>query len=171
MMDAFVRDLRQPEYLHVLLNPIPVYGLAIALLGLLISIVMRTRTAQVAALALVLVSAGMAWPVFELGEKSSDRVLSMSDDDGQAWLKVHQHRAEQLIPFFYGLAAIAVLAIAVPIKYARSSSVFAIITLVFGMAVLGMGGYIAYAGGKIRHREFRTVPPPKVQDEDSNPSP
>ena len=38
MMDAFMRDLRQPEYVHVLLNPIPIYGLAIALLGLLIAV-------------------------------------------------------------------------------------------------------------------------------------
>jgi hypothetical protein len=31
--------------------------------------------------------------------------------------------------------------------------------------VLGMGGYIAYAGGKIRHKEFRTEPPPKKKAE------
>jgi len=35
MMDAILRDLQQPEYLHVLLNPLPVYGLAIALFGLI----------------------------------------------------------------------------------------------------------------------------------------
>ncbi|MEA3092433.1 MAG: hypothetical protein QOJ04_3775, partial [Caballeronia sp.] len=34
-METILRDLRQPEYLHVLLNPIPVYGLAIALFGLI----------------------------------------------------------------------------------------------------------------------------------------
>jgi hypothetical protein len=28
-----------------------------------------------------------------------------------------------------------------------------------------MGGYIAYAGGKIRHREFRNVPPPPKKAE------
>src|SRR4051812_2020921 len=170
MMDAFIRDLRQPEYLHVLLNPIPVYGLAIALLGLVISIVMRSRSAQIAALALVLVSAGMAWPVFELGQRSSDRVLSMSDDDGQAWLKVHEHRAERLIPFFYALAAMALIAITVPIKFPRTALLLAIITAALGLSVLGMGGYIGYAGGKIRHREFRTVPPPKEQSEDGGSS-
>jgi hypothetical protein len=164
MMEAFFRDLRQPEYLHVLLNPIPVYGLAIALIGLVISIVMRSRTAQIAGLALVLVSAAMAWPVYELGEQSSDRVLSMSDDDGQAWIKVHQHRAEQLIPFFYALAVLALIGIVLPIKFPRSSLGLAIITLLLGLGVLGMGGYIGYAGGKIRHREFRTVPPPKVEE-------
>jgi hypothetical protein len=30
---------------------------------------------------------------------------------------------------------------------------------------LGCGGYIAYAGGKVRHREFRNVPPPPKKEE------
>ena len=32
--------------------------------------------------------------------------------------------------------------------------------ILLGAATLGIGGYIAYAGGKIRHREFRNEPPP-----------
>jgi hypothetical protein len=35
-----------------------------------------------------------------------------------------------------------------------------LIVLLLGAVVLGMGGYIAYAGGKIRHKEFRAGPPP-----------
>src|SRR4029077_14246498 len=100
MIDAFLLDLRQPEYVHVLLNPIPVYGLAIALVGLLIAILLRSRSGQIVTLSLILISAGMAWPVAELGERSSDRVLSMSDDDGQVSLKAHEHRADQFVPFF-----------------------------------------------------------------------
>jgi hypothetical protein len=52
-------------------------------------------------------------------------------------------------------------AIAVPIKWPKSSTPLAIAVLLLGMAVLGMGGYIGYAGGKIRHREFRNEAPPK----------
>jgi disulfide bond formation protein DsbB len=161
MIDTFLRDLRQPEYVHVLLNPIPIYGLAIALIGLLIAMLMRSRPGQIVALSLVLISAGMAWPVAELGERSSDRVLSMSDDDGQAWLKAHEHRADQFVPFFYALAVVSLLAIVLPIKFPKSSFPLTIVTLLFGFVVLGMGAYIAQAGGKIRHREFRSVPPPK----------
>src|SRR5215212_4541671 len=160
MIEAFLRDIRQPEYIHVLLNPVPVYGLAVALIATVIGILMRSRSAQIAGLTLVLITAAIAWPVYELGEKSSDRVLAMSDDDGRAWLEAHQHRAEQLIPFFYVLALVAAAAIAAPVKFPRTAPALTIVTLLFGFAVLGMGGYIAQAGGKIRHREFRTVPPP-----------
>lgn len=149
---------RQPEYIHVLINPLPIYGLGLALLGLTMSILQRNRKAQVVALTLVLISAASAWPVYEFGEQGYDRVLSMSDDAGRAWLDQHQHRADQLIWFFYALAAISAAAIFAPMRWPRSTTTLAVITLLLGAAVLGMGGYIGYAGGKIRHREFRTGP-------------
>ena len=37
MIEALFRDLRQPEYVHALLNPLPIYGLAIATLALVIA--------------------------------------------------------------------------------------------------------------------------------------
>lgn len=151
---------RQPEYIHVLINPLPIYGLGLALLGLTMSILQRNRKAQVVALTLVLISAASAWPVYEFGEQGYDRVLSMSDDAGRAWLDQHQHRADQLIWFFYALAAISAAAIFAPMRWPRSTTTLAVITLLLGAAVLGMGGYIGYAGGKIRHREFRTGPAP-----------
>jgi hypothetical protein len=165
MIDALIRDLRQPEYVHVLLNPLPIYGLAVALLGLLIAIFLRSRRGQIATLAIVLFTSGMAWPVFELGEKSYDRVLSMSDDDGRAWLETHEHRADRLIYFFYALAIVSLTAIVLPMKFPKLSLGLALATLLLGFVVLGMGGYIAHAGGKIRHREFRNGPPPKEEND------
>ena len=37
MIDSILRGLQQPEHVHVLLNPLPVYGLLIAWIGLLIA--------------------------------------------------------------------------------------------------------------------------------------
>ena len=165
-MNAFLRLLqRQPEYVHVLINPLPIYGLAMGWIGLIIALFLRSRPAQIATLALVLISAVSAWPAYEFGEDSYDRVLSMTDDDGHAWLDEHQRRAEQLIYFFYALAGLSAVAIAVPIKWPRTSTSLVITTILLGGIVLGMSGYIAYAGGKIRHKEFRTEPPPKKTTE------
>ena len=161
MIEVFRQILKQPEYIHVLLNPLPLYGLSMGLIGLLIALLLRSRPAKIATLAIVLISAASAWPVFEFGEQAYDPVLSMADEDGQAWLKEHQDRAQDLIYFFYALAVLTAAAILAPIKWPRSSVPLAIIVLLFGSVVLGMGGYIAYAGGKIRHREFRNEPPPK----------
>lgn len=46
MIEAFWQELRQPEDLHVLLNPLPIYGLPIALFGLLVALYLRTRAGQ-----------------------------------------------------------------------------------------------------------------------------
>ncbi len=168
MIETLLRDLRQPEYIHVLINPLPVYGLGLGLIGLIMALLLRSRPAKVATLTIVLISAASAWPVYEFGEQGYDRVLSMTDDDGRVWLDEHRDRAEDLIYFFYGLAALTAVAIAAPLRWPKSSVILAIAVLLFGMAVLGMGGYIAYAGGKIRHREFRNEPPPKKSEREQH---
>ena len=165
MIDSVLRGLRQPEYVHVLLNPLPVYGLLIAWIGLIIAVILKSRRAQVATLALVLVTSLSAWPVYEFGQQAYDRVLSMTDEDGERWLDEHQDRAEDLIWIFYALAVLSAAAIAVPIKWPKSSAPLVIAVILLGAVALGSGGYIAYAGGRIRHREFRNEPAPPKRPE------
>lgn len=160
MIETLLRDLRQPEYIHVLINPLPIYGLVLSWVGLIIALFLRSRRAQIATLALVLISSTSAWPVYEFGQQAYDRVLSIADSDGQAWLDEHQDRAEDLIYIFYALAALSAIAIAAPMKWPKSSVPLAVAAILLGAVTLGTGGYIAYAGGKIRHREFRNEPPP-----------
>src|SRR5215475_3611277 len=148
--EALLRDLRQPEYIHVLLNPLPVYGLLIGLSGFVIALLLKSRRAQIVTLLLVLISSASAWPVYEFGQQGYDRVLSMADQDGQAWLDEHRERGEDLIWIFYALVALSAIAIAV---------------ILLGAVTLGSGVYIAYAGGRVRHREFRNEPPPPERSE------
>jgi len=167
MIDTLLRDLRQPEYIHVLINPLPIYGLLMGWIGLVIALSLKSRHAQVATLALVLITSASAWPAYEFGEQAYDRVLSMADEDGKAWLDAHQDRAEDLIWIFYALAALSAIAIAAPMKWPKSSAPLVIAVILFGAVTLGIGGYIAYAGGKIRHREFRNErAPAKKPDEE-----
>ena len=165
MIDSILRGLRQPEYVHVLLNPVPVYGLLISWLGLIIAVFLKSRRAQVATLVLVLISSLSAWPVYEFGQQAYDRVLSMTDEDGERWLDEHQDRAEDLIWVYYALAVLSAAAIAVPIKWPKLSAPLVITVILLGAGALGTGSYIAYAGGRIRHREFRNAPPPPKRAE------
>jgi hypothetical protein len=165
MIGALLRDLQQPEYIHVLLNPLPVYGLLIGLVGLVLALILKSRRAQITTLTLVLISSASAWPVYEFGEEGYDRVLSMTDEDGGAWLDEHMHRAEDLIWVFYVLAALSAFAIAAPIKWPRCSLPLALAVVLLGAVTLGSGVYIAYAGGRARHREFRNAPAPPKRSE------
>jgi hypothetical protein len=165
VIDILLRDLRQPEYIHVLINPLPIYGLVMGWIGLIIALFLKSRRAQIATLSLVLISSVSAWPVFEFGEQGYDRVLSMTDEAGHAWLDEHMHRAEQFIYVFYALALLSAAAIAVPIKWPKSAGPLAISVLLVGAAAFGAATHIAYAGGRIRHREFRNEPPPPIRPE------
>jgi hypothetical protein len=165
MIDAILRDLRQPEYIHVLINPLPVYGLAMGLLGLIVALFLKSWRAQIVTLIMVLIAAASAWPVYEFGEQAYNRVLTMADEPGQAWLDEHKDRGEDLIWFFYTLTVLSAIALFAPRIWPRSATPLVIAVILLGIVTLGCGGYIAYAGGKIRHREFRNVPPPPRRSE------
>src|SRR5688572_13929169 len=120
MIETLLRDLRQPEYLHVLLNPLPIYGLLVALLGLIAATYLRSRGGQLNALILIFASSLSAWPVAYHGEQAYQRVLVEVDEPGRAWLEAHEHRAEELIYFFYALALITATAIFAPKKWPRT---------------------------------------------------
>ena len=151
--------------MHVLLNPLPVYGLTFGTLALVLALFLRNHRVAVAALVLVFIGAISAWPVYQYGESAYDRVKAMADTAGDQWLDEHMARGEKLIYAFYVLAGLAVVGMFAPIKWPRSSLPLAIATLVIGCTTLGIGGYIAYAGGHVRHKEFRFEQPPPPREE------
>ena len=161
MIDALLRNLRQPEYVHVLLNPLPVYGLLVAWLGLLLALVLRNRSAQLVTLILICVCSAAVWPVAELGDAAKSNVSSMENEVGENWIKEHERRADQFVAWFYVLGALSLGAIVAPRKWPRSAVPLAAATALLGLVVLAMGAYIAQAGGKIRHHEFRNELPPQ----------
>jgi len=109
---------------------------------LLIAFFSKSRRAQIATLVLVLISSLSAWPAYEFGQQGYDRVLTMTDEDGERWLDEHRDRAEDLIWIFYTLAALSAIAIATPIKWPKSSVPLVIAVIFLGGVTLGTGGYI-----------------------------
>jgi hypothetical protein len=159
-LESAWEQFQQPEYVHVLLNPMPVYGLAAGALALVVALVLRSRPARVTALAVVILSALSAWPVFHFGEAGYDRVKAMSDAAGEAWLDEHMWRAEKAIAVFFVAAAAALSALVVPRKWPRADVPLTAATLALVVLSLVVGVWIGFAGGQIRHREFRDAPPP-----------
>jgi hypothetical protein len=159
-MNNLWQHLSDPEYVHVLINPLPVYGLTIGVLGLVLALVLRGPKVTIAALVLVFVAGLSAWPTYHYGEAGYDRVKALSDDAGAQWLDEHMARGEKLIWAFYVLAGVAGVGIGTVAKWPRTSFAISVLTLALGATTLGIGGYIAYAGGHVRHREFRFEPPP-----------
>jgi len=148
--------LKQPEYVHVLLNPLPIYGLALGGLALVTAMILRNRRAQITALVLIFIGAGSAIPVRYFGDAGYDVIESqMSSDQADAWLDAHGQRAARTMPAYYALIALSLVALFVPWKWPKSALVLNVLTLALVVVDFGLGAWIGYAGGQAMHKEFR----------------
>ena len=157
--------LKKPEYIHVVLNHLPIYGTMLGALALAISLILRSRAAQITALILTLIAGASAYPVFVTGQRSYKTIRGVSDDAGADWLDEHMDRAEKMIGVFYFLAALAIAGLLVPIKWPKSAFPLAALTLVVAILCSGIAVYIAQPGGRVRHPEFRTSDTPAPSTE------
>lgn len=147
-----------PEYVHVLLNPLPVYGMAMGILALGAALLLRNKTAQVIGLGLVILAAASAWPVAHYGLNAFKEIRGLTDDAGADALDEHMERAEKLSYFFYATALLGVAALVSQRKFPKAALPLTAVTLIAAVASLGAGGWISKAGGQIRHPEFRGTP-------------
>ena len=148
------------EHVHVLLNHLPVIGLAMGILALVLALLHHSRKVEMVALILVLAAAASAWPVNFTGQRAYKTVRGLTDDEGTDWLDAHMERAEKAAPAFYALALLTAAALVVPHKWPRTTRPLLLATLALAVLCAGAGGWIALAGGQIRHPEFRSEPPP-----------
>jgi len=150
--------LRQPEYVHVLINHLPVTGLLVAVLVLAIGALLRQRAVVLLGLALVAVFAATVLPVVYFGEQGFDRVLAMTYEEGGQWLRRHHDLAQRWKYLYYATAAI-VAAISFIVSLLRPKTLWVAVplTLILAIGCLVAGAAISEAGGKVRHTEFRTA--------------
>jgi hypothetical protein len=164
-MGQLSRLLDRPEYVHAAINHFPLIGLLVAMLALAIGLVTKSRPVIFTGLGLVAVLSLSIWPVFSFGEAGYDRVLSMADETGDAFLKYHAELAHRWAFLYYVTAGVAAVGFGLSWKWPRALMPASIAALVLGIAGLSAGIVIAHAGGEIRHREFRSGPPPAVRNE------
>lgn len=155
-----LQHLKQPEYLHVLINPFPVYATVMAITALAISTFWMNKHAQVVSLILVVIACASVWPVIHYGQAAYDRVYAMSDMAAQQWLDLHMKRAEQFQYLFYATALVALAGIIAAWKWPLALKRLCWAALFMSVASLSVAGWISHAGGQVRHAEFRAGPPP-----------
>lgn len=163
--------LQKPEYLHAVLNHLPIVALPVAALALLLALAARSRGAVLGSLVLVTVMAASAWPVIQTGESAYNRIRAISDPESVALLKQHMFLADRWAWLYY-LTALAAAAGAVVVwKRPDKLKLTGIPVAVLALASLIAGVAIAKLGGQVRHPEFRpgsTLVPPDVPEEHSH---
>lgn len=157
-MHDLIQRLSQPEYLHVLLNPLPSHGTMLGIIVLVVALIARNRPAQVAALGVIFfVSCASVWWVIRYGHQGYDRVYAMSYSDAQAWLDLHAERAEQWKWIFYAAAFSALLGMLLPWKKPKTATPLAVTSLVLAILSGLAGGWIAPRGRRAASSRSRTL--------------
>ncbi len=152
--------LEDPAYRHILLNHLPVTGLAIALAVLATGAALRQTAMLRVGLVLVALTAGSSALVSRSGDDAYPAVFDVLDGDGRAWLDYHTHLADTWLPVLYANAALAVIALGVGGARRPLLLPAALVVTLVTLVGIGTAGWIAEAGGKVKHPEFRLDDPP-----------
>lgn len=156
------QHLEQPEYVHVILNHLPLFGMAAGAFILGLSLALRRQGEVLAALVWIALVGLSTYPVVQSGHEGYDRVYAMSNTDAQAWLDVHADRAEKSEPLFYLTALVAIGALLTKKKWPKISTPLVYVSLFLSIVCVGLAGWVSQAGGQVRHSEFRDGPPSKT---------
>jgi hypothetical protein len=159
-MDLLLELLEDPAYRHVLLNHLPIVGLAIAWLVLAWALIEGRWSSTVFGLSLVAVLSGSAIGVMSAGDAAYPFVFDSLDGPGREWLDYHTYLGDRWGWLIATNGALAILAIVTGFMRERLRRVAGVTVLATTLVGLATAAIIAEAGGKIRHPEFRLSDPP-----------
>jgi hypothetical protein len=135
-------------HLHLILNHAPVFGEIFAALLLLAAAMRRSTTLLRTALAVVILTAPAAIPVFFTGRAAAEAIGKVEGIDQEA-IGPHEEAAER---FLIAASAAGVAAIAALVRPRRITIAIASILTLFAF---GIAGWTANRGAMIHHQELR----------------
>ncbi len=164
-MDKFTQITRQPEYAHLLLNHLPIVGLATALLFLAGALCLRHRPTTVFALGLVGAFALSSVLVVLTGEAALNRVLGFQPADPLAdvLLKIHAEEARRWAPLLYATGALAWVAAGAAWRSTVVATWGSLGIFLLGLVCVWAAAQVAEVGGQVKHRELRINLPAGVE--------
>lgn len=160
-----------PTHLHLLTNHSPIFITLSGLIALALAMIWKNDVAKRVALLLLLIGTVGGLATYWMGQQAYKPVRGMADEAGQDWLDLHMERAEKVI-WIYWLAAISAAGALVAVwRRFRYALLATVIAGTMGAASLFVSGWIADAGGKIRHPEIRSDSKPVPDESDVSDDP
>ncbi len=149
------------EHIHLLLNHLPIHGLAVATFILLIGLIAKNRVTIAAACLGILVSSLSIPIVMGSGEAAYDRykltpeIRETLTDQGMVFAHTHYENAEKGAKLTYLLILLCAAAL-ISLKY-KPGWFGKLAWGIFSLALLALlaNAWIASSGGKIRRPDFQ----------------
>jgi hypothetical protein len=152
---AMMHHLSQPEYVHVLLNPMPLYGMAAGAFLLVWSRLLHPEEFPEGALIWIILVAFVTGLAVYFGEQGYENVGAIADAHGNRWLAHHKEQAETLMYIFYLTGFCALGSLWAQRRRSPSARHWVSLTLVLSLLSMGAASWISHAGGQVMHAESR----------------
>ena len=153
-------------HLHLLTNHLPIFVTLSGLFAMAVGLWSKNQGIRQVALTLMFLGIAGGILTFWFGQQAYNPVRGLADEIGQDWLDLHMERAEQVIWVFWVAGFGVAMAWVLGWKQHRLAIPAAMVAAALGLSALGLSGWIADAGGKIRHDELRgVISPPKTAEE------
>jgi uncharacterized membrane protein len=148
-----------PAHVHLLVNHVPVLGVALGLVVLAGATLRRHDVLMRSALALFVLSALAAIPTYVSGEPAED-AIEQAAGDVEAWVEPHEESAAVSLALVEMLGLLSVVGLWMARRTPTLPSSVTSVTLLIAAIALGSLAWTANLGGQIRHTEIRGEPSP-----------
>ena len=132
------QSVRDPEYAHLLLESLPLYGLGIGLTFLIVAFLVGERKTRLLALAVMALSCASVWPYLSFLLEATPRILATRPVSFGEMIEKQTQLRQDTAWVYYAMAAISSLAMALTkSRYARHGVLVAVVSgvLTFWMSV------------------------------------
>ncbi len=152
------QSVRDPEYAHLLLESLPLYGLAASLIFLAVSFFTREAKSRLLALTLIAVCSGSVWPYVALREKAQPRIVATHDPSYGPLIREQTKRRTSTGWAYYSLAMISTITLI--LVAAGKGRGFVALTTVAAVGCFWLSLWLHKKECEIYHRNIVKYRPP-----------
>ena len=162
-----LEKLRDPQFLHHLLEPLLIYGLALGIMGFLVAFAVKERKMQLAALILIIGSALTIVPYTHFRKKADAEQMGELLGAEKAMVEEHHTRLLEGQWIYFGIAGLAALTLLMGAHKGTAGHVIGGATATAGAGAVIFRMWLHLKSEYIEHPELRVAnsKPAKPQSE------
>lgn len=146
------QGLSDPEYLHLLLEPLPLYGVAAGLLFLLFAQFAGENKCRLLALAVICASCASVWPYQELRRQSNPRIMATRDPALAPLIREQTERREACNWAYYTVACLGAVTLAA--RLVGRGNLLLAATALAAFILLGLSVWLHQKECEVYHRNI-----------------
>ncbi len=150
-----LEKLRDPQFLHLLLEPMLIYGVAIGIIGFVAAFLVRERKMQLAALILIIASALTIVPYTHFRKKADNEHMAQFAGTQKVLVEEHHTRLLEGQWIYFGIAGLAALTLLMGAHKGTPGLVMGGATAVAGVGVVLFSMWMQLKSESIANPELR----------------